>query len=700
MIALTDTSAYPDVEYITPAQNISLTTVHVNTIPAGAIINSTITTHVKALLTSILNNTNVNATAKTAIATYSGFSVNTAGTITFTAGNASVDKLTFYVIFRLPYTATGLTYEDIAEGETSSTINSNPTAWGKYANYIRTLSGAGLKKLRSEGVNFDLAADFFTTKPGYDALGGLTNNDGHAEYETALFDHSSNYNKLPVSFFRIAQDENNYNLYWKSRQYYRPHWPTSAMANDQLKDKASLRKYYEREIIGERLINETGTVQYLPITEEDFPRLYRELIVVEPSTPTVYAVTSGEFHYHFTLKDTSDKSFSLAGCEVLFYKGATTSEIISPSTYTGAFKIIARKPDPGGDSGIALTMDRSIDKRRYLIQNFILKERSGVTFGAGIDSGAAFPKAYQRVTSFDLTLATSVTAFKIGLAEKRSAEITYAANMATSIKNAVREVLIAFLEQYTFERMSDSADSATTLISVVKVNDHKYTVNINCSQRYILPNTFYSPTTGVTITDTTASNAERTAFQEKWQILKTIFLRSFNISVANLTYQQIDSNMQCYTEAGITNSTQQQTLQNLIKSLIGVQGPMSWVHFRNNFELLRRFKFGTHEYYVYHLRALYNHFYLTSYYNKAYAIINNGLEVEMNEVEKYVITSIYYNRGSISNSLRPEIRKAINSHNPVLLKAMVNKVNWGGGNRAGLITSFIDSATPYLYKNV
>ncbi|ALM50116.1 hypothetical protein AMR72_15145 [Flavobacterium psychrophilum] len=696
MIALTDTSAYPDVEYIAPGTNIGLTTTHVNNIPTSAIINATITTNVKALLNSILSNSNVNSTAKTAIATYSGFSVNAAGVISFSSSNVSIDKLTFYVIFRLPHTGTGLTYEDIAEGETSSSIASNPTTWGKYANYIRTLSGAGLKKLRSEGVNFDLAADFFTTKPGYEAVGALTNTDGHEEYETTLFDGTTSYNKLPVSFFKIAQDENNYKVYWKTRQYYRPHWPTSAMANDQLKDKDAPRRYYEREITGQRIINGNGT----PITKDDFTRLYREYIYLESSNPNVYAVTDGNFHYRFALKDTSDKFFNLVGCEVLFYKGATASEIIPGTTYTGTFKIIARKPDPNGDNGIAMTMNRDVDERRYLIQNYILREGSGLTFGAGIDSGAAFTKAYQRKTSFEFNLANTVSNFRIGLGDKRSNEIAYSTNMTSALQGAIRQVLQSFLEEYTFKRMCESADNAASLVTVAKVNDHKYTININCSIRYILPNLFYSPTSGVTFTNITSSNPERASFQENWQTLKTIFLRSFNISVTNFTYQQIDSNMQCYVQAGITNTTEQQTLQNLIKSLVGVRGPMSWVHFRNNFGLLRKFKFGTHEFYVYHLRALYNYFYKTHYYDVAYNAIKNGIEVKLNEAEKYVIASIVYNTGSIPSERKKEIRLAINSHNPKLLKEVVNKISWGGANRASLIRSFIDLATPYLYKNV
>lgn len=151
MIVINNLAPFGTISYVPPPPvAVELTADLINLhIINSVIINSTITTAVKTMLLSIVGNSNVSKTAKSKLATFVGFSATTVNSITFTAANVSLDKLTFYVIFRLPYTNTALVYEDIVDGQTSTTIQTN--TWGKYANHIRNLTGSGIKKINSAG---------------------------------------------------------------------------------------------------------------------------------------------------------------------------------------------------------------------------------------------------------------------------------------------------------------------------------------------------------------------------------------------------------------------------------------------------------------------------------------------------------------------------------------------------------------------
>ena len=452
-----------------------------------------------------------------------------------------------------------------------------------------------------------------------------------------------------------------------------------------------------------------------PVEITDFSNLYREYISVE--TNGNHFISSGGKHYHFTLKDSLDTDFILTGAEVLFYHGTTDTEI--NASHSGTFRLIARRPDPEGDTNgnalqtaINTTTRVYNDTRKYLIEmykNVNETNGSGLTFGVGIDIGGAYTTDYQRKITYKINFLSSVTSYKLGLARKVSSNVTYSTDMTTNLKNAVIELLKGHLidsKGQAYRRLLECSYNLTTKqsnpVTITKVNNLEYLININAPPAFLNPNDIYSRTTGVTILNLTSSNPERAGFIESWSLIKKIFLKSFNISIptfanSSLENTWLNNNMQCYVEAGITNSTDQLKLQDIIKGLFGVRGGMCWVKFRNHFHLIRKFQFGLAENYVYHLRTVYNDFYLESYYNKAINTLEGGsngneIKVKVNEVEKYLLASIQYNQGGISTSIKKLLRVAINSHDITKLKEIANIVAWGDANRSTRINNFIESS--------
>ncbi|MCH8535458.1 MAG: hypothetical protein LAT51_10350 [Flavobacteriaceae bacterium] len=272
MIAIIDPSVYSGVDYTAPTQNIDLTELVVNQhLTGSSIINSTITNAVKAMLVSILGNNNVETSAKTKLAEYAGFSLNTSvspSTIEFDGNNASLDKLTFYVIFRLPYTHDNLAYDDIGNGDTSSTIPNDPTTWGKFANYIRTLSGSGIRKINSAGEqvnNNGMPVDDNNTslegwykKEAYEYLNvkDYLSPGNPKPFETGytippdgLYTESQEYNlfynnndiHIPIYFYLLSHAENKYSsANWlnpnKNSPFISriPHWPSNINGGSQM----------------------------------------------------------------------------------------------------------------------------------------------------------------------------------------------------------------------------------------------------------------------------------------------------------------------------------------------------------------------------------------------------------------------------------------------------------------------------------
>lgn len=719
MIAITDVTAF-DVE-IQPI-NTNLTTGLLDEhIMGSVIINTTITLAVKNLLKSIITNTGtlqINSTVNK-LASYAGFSVNAQGVVSFKSSNISLDRLTFYTIFRLPFASTVLEYQNplpISNILPSGIVR----GWGKYANYIRSISGSGLKQLNEAGVDFDLNDDYFTTLNGYNSVNGIYDRDGLAEYQTALFSHNQEYNKLPISFFRLVQDENPYLNLYKKGNYRKPHWPDKVKDNNNI-DYASDRVYFEREIEGYRVGPNDIRID---ITNKDIGILYLERFLTS-AVDGYYSIQVNNKTYKFRLSDTEDSYFKLSNCELIFYD--INNQEVS-TNHTSTFKIIARKFDPSNN---AMPMSRIkgvyTDNRKYFIELYkSATSGSGITFGAGVDIGAGFIGKHERHIAYQISFTNSVSGFKLGLG-RNTVSLNYTtADMSVSIKYAINTLISTHLTKEGYKRMKECS-LKSAFIDVVKVgNTSVYNIIIAAPKAFLEPNGLFSPTNLVQISDKTDTGEVRECFKDTWITIKTIFLKSFDIAIPNFPNKEakfnwLDDNMTCYTLAGITNEQERNEFQKSIKNLVGVKGAMSWSNFRNHFFLIRKFEFGIGDEYVSHLRALYNEYYLSTYYNQAFLVkkfrdkIKIGssispspsqVKLRFNEVEKYVLVSCQYNMGGIGAVPFDLMAKAVNSHDPEILKQVVNKLGWAGrpagptNQRAKDINSFIDKCKNKLYHNV
>ena len=736
MIAVTDTSAFSGVELITPSQNIALTVDIVNQeLTGSAIINSTITDAVKTMLVSILENGNVSETAISKIAEYTGFSLNTSiqpSAIEFDSNNVSLDKLTFYIIFRLPYTSSNLTYEDIAQGDTSNTISGNPSSWGKYANYIRGLNGSGIKKLKSEGVDFDLPSDYFTGNAGYvtsnaiyDGSGG-DRDDGIVEYNSDLFDASSDYNKLPASFFRLAQDENPYVELYKEGNYNKIHWPEPGIYFNSSNKEFSLAKvHFEREIelLPQYILVTLGLPQNGIFNTTDFDLSnYANLVsgeVIESDADGFFVLgyhvsltqqssinlSSNRAKYYFQLKNNLlNEVFDIEGCEII------TRTIPGTESYS----VFARKVDSKGISVLE-------NERRYLLENFkiyntkksVLNPKpgfSGLTFGAGLDLGAAFIGAHEKGSKWKIRFVNGSSGinFKLHLGKQSSASLVSNDNeLGSKLRDALWELIRKHYPS-NYNRTTSSGvimqfekESAflNNFIVITKINEDEYDIFLNAPLAYFEPNDLFTPYDGVSIANISSTLLMRSEFETVWKQFKKVLLRSFNLDLTSDDFSYLDGNMECYQQGGLMTLQEQIDFQRLCKDLVGVKGSMAWVKIRNNFDLMRKFEFGLGQGYVWHLRALYNEFYLPRYYNRALDILTSkGLITTPNEVEKYVFASIQYNKGGVSE-YAISLVEAINSHDHILLKKVVKKA-FKKSIRSGYLNKFIDKNKINLYKDV
>lgn len=304
MIATTNTSLLSALELLIQEPLVTLSKDTIGKIKAAGIENAAITTKVKALLTDIVVNKKVDdKDALSRLATYAGLYIDDNETVQFKSDNASLDKLTFYIIFRLPYSAKGVEYE--APLPVSSSLpSSGIKKWGKHANYIRTIPGSGLKKLNQAGIDYDTLGDYYTTEAGYNSIGALDNSiDGSNSYKSLLFDHSNDYNKIPASFFMMSQDENPYVDFYIGREYKRFHHSTDLLNLRGTTDfYGGIRKqkicFYERKI----LINCRDTNELTsPATIDDLAHIQRNYIQISASGD--YFIDSNQHYYEISFFD-------------------------------------------------------------------------------------------------------------------------------------------------------------------------------------------------------------------------------------------------------------------------------------------------------------------------------------------------------------------------------------------------------------
>jgi hypothetical protein len=656
MITITDTNAttaFDNLTYSPPPPNIDLTATLINSIPTTGIINNTITTAVKTMLLSIIGNTNVNLSAKTELAMYVGFTTNTAvipNTVNFNSANVSLDKLTFYIIFRLPYTNISLTYEDIDNGLTSSSLPSNPTTWGKYANYIRSLIDSGIKKINSAGeqVNAngkpiddnEVEIDGWHNENAYSYLGldpfstNVTVPPGCYSRTTEramLFGQNTDQpngtnpslpiTKIPVYFFLLAKVENPYNtVYWlkndkDSQTISRiPHWPSS------IREKK-----------------------------------YRKHFVKTTSTLTI---ANGTYNL---VKEGNNIYFNL--------------EQPNPTPVAKIY-ITAINADTLLSEGLQLT---DADKVEKTVEGLIaiwetkydypvMVNNSGLTFGMGVDIGATFNGFYS--IKFNVTFVGSGT-FRLYSGGKRTPAISNTGLTCNSLEASIATLLGIAVGRVTIKDANNGNNGVPNKITILRQNDGNDMAYNHMIYAYDLTNSLTVTLTPIGEDDRWEDNSS--AVKDGWFYLNKLLNYSFNNAPAT---------DDAWLDELSLNAAEKTTLVKLLKKCMGCRSKSSYHIWNENKAIFKKLEIKS---YVQNLRATYHKFFIPRFYNLKrelsdgtfseqgkdsvqYLLNHASLKAKPNQAELFAIVLLSYNFPSKYRSNHSELIKAINEHSISKLK--------------------------------
>jgi len=433
----------------------------------------------------------------------------------FTATN--IDKLTFRIMFRVPFYKSNWTeagyggyatyYGDPLDNSSSYGRNNDVQSWSYRANLYRSIANLGLNKLNSAGEEVDASGDplnDFATKTAYELLSGiypfisnqLWLGDGLAEYENKLFNSQDatpadmpDFNKIPLHFFRLAQDENPYIAFYKNQKYYKPHWPEINHANN--RDKAPPHPYYER-VIG--ITSPTGLTT---AQKSSLNNLSIQSDATGPFVPPqVGTGTNANIRVELDYAgiDASARvsnDFVLAGCQFIYDSATDVSKARRPDTLGIAMKNNALANTPEGN-------------KRYLVEKFTgnIGAASGLTIGAGIDLGAAFSHAYIKPCKWEISNITGVFKIRIGIS---------ASNVSTAsvpnIRSAVETVLTAHFGDAEYVYLAEGEDPKIT----VTQNGDTYLVLIQTSHIWFEPNNLFISESTAQITDITEHRTDLSA---------------------------------------------------------------------------------------------------------------------------------------------------------------------------------------------
>jgi len=657
--------------------------------------------------------------AESRVAALAGFELS-AGVSVYNASATAknLDKLTFYIMFRLPWVHSSL------NGKYDNPLTGSATSWSRKANNIRGITAASLNKLNAAGEevnNSNTPIYDWTTLSGYNHIGAtaLFTSDGFSSFSSSLFPSSGTANNVPASFYRIAMDENPYTTYTPSAgnalgNYRKPHWPH--ISGDHSIDYSSRRYFAQRPI---------STVQTLTIEEQK--NLQGKII---QGTNGNYSVTLPgllPFPTVDILKTLPGDPFDLAGCEILVFRSDSSSNVppvgykelnaVELENFPGAVFLYARKPDTTGN---AMTVSRQ-DHRRYLVENYFAKskESSGFTMGFGIDLGAAFARSFRRSCKwrFIFQNAGPTKKFRIHLGLEQSVEIdtvdpASGDNVARQIQDAMWKLLAKRLATYDKEGNLDDATSLyyirqctgakkaekfTKVLTASGTPTTNIEIILNAPHAFVEGEEFFSSDEDISITDLSSSMPERSSttadwdFSTTWAKLETLFTSSFQSIATGNTW--VEEGGLPAMQGGVPSS-EATAFREHLKNQIGVRLAKTWVYFRNNFELIRSFGFKNNPGgYIAHLRVIYSDFYRTNYYLPAWYTVrgkssNPFVHTEPNEAERFVIGSMAYNKGSVPYTkdkddydVRDILRDAINQHDLNLLIKAVNKTSWAGGTK-------------------
>lgn len=671
MIIATNLQLYATLPGSNPPPQVNLTAADVNLhLTGSAIVNTSITDAVKTMLLSILANTSVTATAKSKLATYAGFSVNTAvtpNTIVFNSANVSLDKLTFYVIFRLP-TLAGLTYQDIDNGIVDATLPAAPTAWGKYANHIRNLTGSGIKKINSAGEQVDTNGhpvddsgnnlEGWHTEQAYAYLGqnpfsgSYTIPSGAGLYSAAteramLFGQNTNVpnqpgeqpddiTKIPLYFYLLAKVENPYsNLYWLNPSYTDtrisriPHWPSNI-------DERVYRKHFVKKTAGSPNVGIPAATYAL----------------LHDANGAYFFVNPGNHKIYIEAIDTASLTFE--GISL-----TTAAHVIS-----------------NGD-GLRAVWDGATT--RYF-ENIEMANSSGLTAGMGMDMGAAFAGMY----TITMTISLSGTGtFRLYSGGRRTEALNTTLG-CTALKNAIVGLIEEFDAAHVTVKDSDGeTDGTPSQIKITRQSSqNEGTTNIAYNHRIYV----YDLTGAASVTLSPTNEADRwientNAVNDSWFYVNRVFNHAFsNNPPAGDTYYWL--NQLTMTQA------ERDKLKAVLKKCLGCREKSSYYLWDENSALIKKIEFKS---YVQNLRAVYHKLFVDRFYNKQHTtangtMVNNGsggnssikyilehtdLKTKPNQAELFAMVLLNFNLPVNYRTRREELITAINEHSmPKLIRAL------------------------------
>ncbi|EDP94783.1 hypothetical protein KAOT1_01115 [Kordia algicida OT-1] len=693
MIAITDTSAFADVELVLLTQNVALTSTIVDQELTGSVIkNATITTAVKTLLKSILGNSDLTTAAKNKIAEYAGFSHNsTTNTVDFTSADVSLDKLTFYVIFKLPYTHANFTYEDIADGETSSTIATNPTTWGKYANYIRNLTGSDIKKINSAGEQVNSSGkpvdgssvdiEGWYKEEAYSYLGETPFNGTYTvpaglnsvatekamlfgqNDETAVAGEASlDITKIPLYFYLLAKVENPYlNRYWlnsniNSQLISRiPHWPSG------IKTKV-YRKHF--------------------VKESSNP----DNVTVANATYTLAHDTTGTF---FNITQTDATTNQQTTHKVYIEEMDTASLTFEGLSLSDADEVIK------DSDGL-----RAVWKDKY--DHPTLNNNSGLTFGMGVDIGATFQGYYN--IEIDIQFSGTGT-FRLYYGGRRSAPINVNVS-CTSLRNTIR-TLIEDTSQRT--KVTNSTGGTSGTPAKIKIL-RQYASNQKAYNHRI----YVEDETG-TASVTLSPNAENDRWKERtvadnddWYYYNEILNYSFSNNPTPGYYEH----WELQTPGSYSDILDR---RKYLKRSFGCRSKASYHIWDEQKDLINDIEIKS---YTRNLRATYHKFFVPRFYDLKrtlkdgtqkfngssgkdsvqYLLNDSRLKTKPNQAELFAIVLLNYNYPSEYRRKLKSLIDAINQHSISKLKSAINKLT---KDRKDALNSFIGpSVKSKLYHGI
>jgi len=626
---------------------------------------------------------------------------------TTSQNNRSVDKLTFYIMFRAPFknAADNSFYGDpLVQAANSWSYAANEV---RIAHNLKRLNSAGEQVVKVGNVwqNVNDAGedlDKYTNQKGYEFLGvdvkdapflsdtkltltNASNLDTPATERTNLFKHvdatqpKDGYNKIPPYFFIVAiRQENPYEaLFWladkKKGTYYSrgAHFPASSSAEG--KNRKFIRfttALGTANVSGQTIVKEANTGNFY--VEVNNAKYYLQLAAGEQLISKVDAeptVTTDDYAY---------ESLSLEGAKI----------IKKDTRYVAEFTPM---------------VDATLDNN------------SAITMGMGLDLGNAFVGLFE--IKFTMALNTAATGhFRLYYWDNVSAELAYNLT-ASQLKDAINSVLIS-----TF--VSNLTTAQKNLIKgLVKVDEltpsgttktFSVTINRKFQGAYFHP--LYSATDDLSQVNSNVT-FNPAADKDRWEIKTAVkkddwytYVKTMNYGFSNQPKTNGVDDEDFWLKQNGISATDQTLIKNIMKFALGVSRGRSYAIYRNNNDLLRQVEFKS---YIQNLRAIYNEIFIPRFFNTnrqnqdgqnlsngsptIQGTIIDGLTTAhaANQAELHLMASAIFNAPGTITSNATKFKNAAKSHSLKELAELVKKMR---KERHNSTYQFIYSLT--MIKNI